>query len=217
MSPYAYCGGDPINYIDPTGMSKYYVNSEGKIRLALWTDDNYDELYVLDANGNYSKNNSTKVEDRSVLPVLSTLGYAISDCNLLSLFYFLADNTQVEWAMSWMNDGSYYLQTDYLTDEVSTISIFDYKARIHSHPGDSQGASYSAGPYKATRNGEEILVYSGGDMETIREKTTQFKNRFGDSVPFPIHYVYHVKSGNVYKYTSDDPAIFWTNVKRKRK
>lgn len=31
LSPYAYCGGDPINFIDPTGEKIYYVDMAGRL------------------------------------------------------------------------------------------------------------------------------------------------------------------------------------------
>ena len=31
ISPYAYCAGDPVNYVDPTGMDRYHVESLGTV------------------------------------------------------------------------------------------------------------------------------------------------------------------------------------------
>ena len=212
MSPYVYCAGDPVNFIDPTGEDFYYVDDNGDIFLALVTDDDYDRLYSSDGS-------FINVEDRGVLPELSGLSYTYSGCNLENLFYFLADNTKVEWSLSWMNDGYYDLRTDHKIDSVSAPSVFDYRGTIHSHPGDwnyegTRGASYTYGPIKVIKNGKEELVYSGGDMEFIRQQTDSYQKRYGESAPFPNHYVYHVKSGNIYKYTRCNPSIFYTRRKK---
>ena len=148
LSPYAYCGGDPINYIDPTGMNQYFLHSDGHISLALKTDDDYDELYATDARGNYTKDKSIKVKDRCVLPELSVQGITDSYCNLIDLFFFLHDNvSSIEWGIVKFNDGMQLLirgSGQYFEEEGSVPgleilcglagkNISDAYIDIHSH------------------------------------------------------------------------------------
>ena len=42
ISPYVYCGGNPINAIDINGEDNYTINSLGKVSLIKETDDKYD-------------------------------------------------------------------------------------------------------------------------------------------------------------------------------
>ena len=55
ISPYAYCGWNPINAIDPDGRDIYrYDNETGDIRLYQKTDDNFDQF------GKFKYNRKTK-------------------------------------------------------------------------------------------------------------------------------------------------------------
>ena len=42
ISPYVYCAGNPVAYVDPTGMDNYLVDSLGNITLAQMTCDSKD-------------------------------------------------------------------------------------------------------------------------------------------------------------------------------
>ena len=114
VSPYAYCAGDPVNYVDPTGESHYKVDDEGNIVLVESTEDDFDVLYI-----NFSEigpNQSYKVNDTSLLKSLASDDSqqkskdnkqaprvsSATSANLkevAGLFKFLADNTSVEWVI----------------------------------------------------------------------------------------------------------------------
>ena len=45
FSPYAFCGGDPVNFADPTGMDIYRYDKEtGEMHLYKVTDDDFDQI-----------------------------------------------------------------------------------------------------------------------------------------------------------------------------
>ena len=45
LSPYAFCGNDPVNYVDPDGRDIYrYDNESGTFHLYQKTDDDYDQV-----------------------------------------------------------------------------------------------------------------------------------------------------------------------------
>ena len=52
ISPYAYCGGDPVNFGDYDGESIYMVTKSGKILMLLPTNDEFDDLIGWDGNDN---------------------------------------------------------------------------------------------------------------------------------------------------------------------
>ena len=170
ISPYAYCAGDPVNCVDPTGEDAYYVDSLGNVILAKKTDDDYDELYATDGS-------SVKVEDRSVLPELSGLGYTNSYMNQFDLFCFLGDHTSIEWALARYNDGEQTLvrgtgedycytgTAPYLTsfNEVSGREVTDMIVYMHSHPDKAiPSGNYINDKYPGQKQitGNNGIVYS---------------------------------------------------------
>ena len=103
-SPYAYCEGDPINFIDPTGMNKFILFPDGRIVLARITDDGFDELFAQDANGKFTIR--IRVNDYGAVPELSNYGFVASSDDLLDLFFFLHDHAKlIEWSITKFEDG----------------------------------------------------------------------------------------------------------------
>ncbi len=45
QSPYAFCGNNPVKFVDPNGMDIYRYNDKtGEMILAKQTDDNFDQI-----------------------------------------------------------------------------------------------------------------------------------------------------------------------------
>ncbi len=118
VSPYTYCNGDPINFIDPTGEKVYFVNGTGRIiseeeagkhQSFNMTEleaqyNNYDGIVIIDKNGRIV-NQSKKFEEGSILSIKETnikIGEKTDgtftnmkvkgDKAAISVFKFLADN-----------------------------------------------------------------------------------------------------------------------------
>lgn len=56
-----FCGGDPINKVDPTGMDIYNLNSNGLI-VSYIANDEYDEINFVDDNGDVLPDQSIRFE-----------------------------------------------------------------------------------------------------------------------------------------------------------
>ena len=63
MTPYHYCAGNPVRFVDPSGMDRYSIDENGVIIFIEARDEDYDEL---SAAGDDTK--SVVIRDRSVLP-----------------------------------------------------------------------------------------------------------------------------------------------------
>jgi RHS repeat-associated protein len=156
VSPYAYCANNPVNRTDPNGMDIWEVNKQGQVK---WIEESKTHvLYALDDKGKRT-DNSINVTDRNILDQLTKSkemkmtysdGYvekvdsreARTDKNgadeMISIFMFMADNTNVEWNFSHAKvDGEekYGIRTlGYSEETRSPFKGNDLITSLHSHP-----------------------------------------------------------------------------------
>ncbi len=159
LSPYSYCAGNPVRYIDPTGEDLYFFNDNGKLMERIKNEE-FDRIAVLNEKGvekaslvlDYGTIESTKTIDYEdgTIDILKVRG----DQNGTDIFEFFADNTSVEFTQIKCGEegakglnfvvsghdperepGQAYLVRDQLQ--------FGYHVRehIHNHPSERLNAS----------------------------------------------------------------------------
>ena len=188
ISPYAYCGGDPVNFGDYDGENVYrifaYIDKNGNQSVAITveeTEDNFDLVYA-----NNTKD-PLKLTDQSIMSEVhfekwnqrTSLFYLTAGTDdesadqMQALFFYLRDNTSVEWAASKYADGSFALgafNRNKISGELAGAAPPQFKsyqpienevANIHNHPSGS-------GPSEADRNkyrrNNKIINQSSNNM-----------------------------------------------------
>ena len=114
ISPYSYCSGNPINRIDPNGMDDYIFTKEGKLVLALKTDNKNDKVYAMTEKGGIDKKKSMNISkdvisskvtksintinrEGYVLPANVDIFTSFENKQSIDFSEFLGENSNVEW------------------------------------------------------------------------------------------------------------------------
>ena len=222
ISPYAYCANSPVNAIDPDGKDIYLMNEEGRMTLALKTDDDFDQVAATrkDKYG-YTQvtGSSTKINDKGLLsqlaeePDAKSYNAVTSNKNdTFNLFKFASDNSNVEWSLSgFKGDGKvkFYLNTEHnsvqaeIGIDAGYFKSEDLVFNVHGHPGENGtkgGSGYYYGGYDI-KNKKAILTGVNANYD------------YGNTVknPHANFYVYHPYTGGLYQYTKQSgSARSWT-------
>ena len=117
VSPYSYCGGNPINRVDPTGMDEWEINKRGEIVNRIKTKEHdafyivnknkdgiYEREYSVDNKGNKKYNSISfkygTIESQRSISYSKGDSYDIyqvrGDISGENLFTFLSDNISVK-------------------------------------------------------------------------------------------------------------------------
>jgi RHS repeat-associated protein len=138
VSPYVYCAGNPVRYVDPTGQDVWEINNQGEIinRIKDKTQDafymvakdengNYQRTFEVDPEGNKTYNSISfkygTVESQRTTALNSTDSYDTykvrGDANGAQMFEFMSQNTTVEWSQAKTgiegNEGPNFLTTSH--------------------------------------------------------------------------------------------------------
>jgi len=136
ISPYVFCAGDPVNYVDPTGMDRYYVDSLG---IVTRIEQSKDVVLISQCGAKTSLKDSTLISKLLTTTDGRSFGRSEDASSAYQLFKFLADNCVVEWSIHFDNSGGATVGTNHNTENAANWSSYGLTERplrsIHSHPG----------------------------------------------------------------------------------
>ena len=210
--------------------SDYTVDRKGYVENMGDNDMTYDILYTSAAYADGDYSNGLIVYDLSILAGLTedradyrgNYGITTSKKDAFNVFYFMAENTDVEWAIDgYRVSGSneYVVRTTHEIDKVVMLrNIPQYSEsnqvfKMHSHPGvdGTRGAG-------GNRNSGDIY-----NIETLYYKFRNagmeltykwFKYEGKEWTIFPKHYIYHPYCNILYNYTPMQSSVFIRKVKK---
>ncbi len=188
VSPYVYVSNNPINSIDPTGMSEesvkddYKLSKNGKVELIKKTNDNFDRIYNDDKSKNIKiqkgiaeqmTNPAKTGEGNNGKKYHSSTGeFNKFENDYFKLFKFAADNTPIEFSLNIFKDKGKNLMTLATYNDSGEapgwgnqgISISNVVMQYHSHPGirtDIGVEKYSMGVGYSLGNSDYGHAYNG--------------------------------------------------------
>jgi RHS repeat-associated protein len=210
ISPYAYCGGDPVNRIDPDGMDIWEVNAQGEVvnRIKDKTQDSFymvddkgNRTYTTDTDGNKAYNSIsfeygtiTNAKEAGWFRDATSFSVA-NEASGAELFKFFADNTKIEYGLiNTQNDGS-TVMTNHEKETVnpwSFIKNYHENGEIitsvtHNHPRNFDPSGFG----KNSKRGDKF--FAGALIRYL-----------GYS---PDNYVYQQKNNNLVLYDNTTQAI----------
>ena len=160
LSPYAFCGGDPINYVDPTGMDTWGINHNGEIEYHIEQTDN-DQIVIIDKFSDNGEPISATYKYKTLaLKQQATVSANGTETNLLRFdvsdtsdgfkaFEFVASNTDVEWSFMNTSRGYFMTTSNNTSSEGAGAHVATALASndigvslyIHSHPNNTMEPS----------------------------------------------------------------------------
>ena len=217
VSPYAYCGNNPVYSIDVNGEDNYSLNSKGYVRLKESTNNPYDILSF----GSHNIFLSKGILGQLAKERKSYSGHFATSSNqkdVVTLFMFAAKNTNVEWGMDAYNVGGkvmYNVRTTHQQNEVDPLNKKNDKNllyTIHSHSQLSNSHQASGPDLSYVKDGETVSgYYDFGDVGRYGEMANNYQkfHKIRSIKDFPKAYIYDV-AGKTY------PKLFqYTHRNRK--
>jgi len=160
VSPYNYCGDNPVNRIDPNGRDVWEINGQGYLVNYIKTDE-YDRISYVNSQGEVGVSVQFDYGIVSYKTIKNNRGdYDIftigGDKNGSSIFEMLAQNTDVEWTLgqfgekgiginrittthsNWSEGG----MTSYLYENPS--QVMELRNIFHNHPDGNPDPSFTS-------------------------------------------------------------------------
>ena len=208
LSPYNFCGGNPVWFIDQTGMDIWEINDQGKIVNHI-KDNKQDAFYMVDNNGNrtYTTDTDGNKHYNSITFIYGTItdskksgwfrsatSFAVnSESSGAELFKFFADNTNIEFGLINTQSNGSIVMTNHnessvrasatsksISDEGQTVTSV-----VHNHPHNSNPSGFRKGDTRGDKFAAKLLTNSHGYQVG--------------------HYVYQPGTGNLVAY--DEKSI----------
>ena len=194
MSPYAYCAGNPVDFVDPEGMDIWEINSTGYVVNRI-EDKEQDSFYIVDKNsdGEWERTEESISFEYGTFKNDSEKTYFEGNTEASAdLFKFLADNTSVEMGMistdsysvvfSDNNEGSINMKT-VAKDIKNNGDIL--QSFVHSHPGNTIPSGFNEGEKRYTGDRSVAWLFDTSQGKQIN------------------HYIYAPKYGVLIQYNKD--------------
>ena len=194
MSPYVYCAGNPVDFVDPEGMDIWEINSTGYVVNRI-EDKEQDSFYIVDKNsdGEWERTGESISFEYETFKNDSEKTYFEGNTEASAdLFKFLADNTSVEMGMistdsysvvfSDNNEGSINMKT-VAKDIKNNGDIL--QSFVHSHPGNTIPSGFNEGEKRYTGDRSVAWLFDTSQGKQIN------------------HYIYAPKYGVLIQYNKD--------------
>ncbi len=159
ISPYAWCGNNPVNFVDPDGRDVWEINKRGKVVNHI-EDETKDAFYMVDKKGNRIDGKELSFQYGTIENYQSQYSdeakttfdwYSVrGDENGTQLFEFFANNTTVEFSQLMLgqkgDNGLNIISTSHeKSKERSSRFLFDNQYRFgytireynHNHPSNT--------------------------------------------------------------------------------
>ena len=158
VSPYAYCAGNPVNFVDQEGKDVWNINADGRIRNR--TKDRTQDAFCI---VNQSSGNSCSIsfkhgtitgykKARGIFSRNDITSFSVSnEASGIDLFKFFADNLQIEFGLINTQSNGSTIITNHKESNVG-VSSFALKLSdigqiitsiIHNHPHNSQPSGFN--------------------------------------------------------------------------
>jgi hypothetical protein len=203
QSTYNYCSNDPINRVDPDGLTDYNIDGDGVIYIRAYDNSKTDRLF--NAEGDY-----ITISDQKLLPQLikwdGSRDQATAETgnakDAFNVFKFAVDNSNVEWSVaSYKNDNGnpdFILNTSFNKEEVANKrlgrNLSDMIFHVHSHPGNESYSREASGHTDGTNFMGGDLEFMAGNLNAAKIANREYPN------DYPRHYIYHKNSSDLLHY-----------------
>ena len=208
LSPYAYCGNNPIQIMDPNGEDIWEINSHGRVVNHI-EDQTIDAFYLVDKKGNrlagkevsfnYGTIESFKSQYSDDYNTTFDWYNVRGDDNGKKLFEFFANNTKVEFSHLMLgvkgDEGLNIISTSHETSKEHSVNFlldnkyqygYTIRGHNHSHPNNTQ---YPSG----LENRDKDIAFA--------KKLTNISLKNGSSIP--TFQIYIPKTGKYIKYNKN--------------
>lgn len=147
ISPYAWCGNNPIAFIDPDGNKVWMFDKNGNLEHS--EDDNTQDALVM--NGKQITFEYGSIKD-VVLEKSGQTTFTFGDANVAAeAFKFLSENSEVEYLALLATEDDSKIYTQHILDEVACNfsqhmeSAPSTYLMMHNHPGNTRPSGFSEG------------------------------------------------------------------------